>query len=63
MQIRNFSVGAMVQNNIVVSVVDFPEGFQLDGLLGMSFLGKYRFTIEPDTATLILRNIPLKKTK
>lgn len=63
LQIKSFSAGSMVQSDIMVSVVDFPEGFQLDGLLGMNFLGKYRFTIEPDTATLILRDIPLKKTK
>lgn len=51
----------MIQKKVLVSVVDFPEGFRLDGLLGMNFLGKYRITIETDTATLILREIKKKK--
>jgi len=50
-----------MQKNILVSIVDFPDRFHLDGLLGMNFLGKYRITIETDTATLILREIKKKK--
>ncbi|KAA0221880.1 hypothetical protein EDS67_27820 [candidate division KSB1 bacterium] len=63
LRIDDFVVGGKMQKNMLVTIVDLPPGFQLDGLLGMNFLGKYRFTIEPDTATLILRNIPVKKTK
>jgi len=33
--------------------------FGFHGLIGMDFLRQYRFTVEPDTATLILR--PLRK--
>ncbi len=61
LRIENFAVGGMIQKKVLVSVVDFPEGFRLDGLLGMNFLGKYRITIETDTATLILREIKKKK--
>lgn len=63
LKIGNFSVGFLSQEDILVSIVDFPEELKLDGLLGMNFLGKYRFTIEPNTATLILHDIPPKKTK
>jgi hypothetical protein len=46
---------------LLVPVVDFPNSFNLDGVLGMSFLHNYRFTIEPDTSTLVLRDIPVRK--
>jgi predicted aspartyl protease len=61
LNVKNFVVGSAVQSNILVAIVDFPKGFHLDGLLGMNFLGKYRFTIESDTATLVLREIKKKK--
>ncbi|MCI0693750.1 retroviral-like aspartic protease family protein [candidate division KSB1 bacterium] len=54
-------VGSVVQKNLMVSIIDFPSGFQFDGILGMDFMGKYRITIETDTATLVLREIPKKK--
>lgn len=47
--------------NFLVSIIDFPPDFQIDGVLGMDFMGKYRITIETDTATLVLRGIPKKK--
>ncbi|MDZ7289887.1 MAG: retroviral-like aspartic protease family protein [candidate division KSB1 bacterium] len=59
--IENFVVGGLREKDFVVSIVDFPAGFQIDGLLGMDFMGKYRITIETDSQTLILREIPKKK--
>lgn len=59
--IENFVVGGMRQKNILISIVDFPTNLQIDGLLGRDFMGKYRITIEPDTQTLDLRQIPKKK--
>ncbi len=60
--VRDFMVGAQKQNNILLAALDFPEALsKLDGLLGMNFLHNYRFTIEPDTATLVLREIPVRK--
>lgn len=53
----------MSQEDVLVSIVDFRQELKLDGLLGMNFLGKYRFTIEPAAAMLILRDIPPKKNK
>jgi hypothetical protein len=50
-----------MRRNLLISIVDFPMGFQFDGVLGMDFVGKYRITIETDTNTLILREIPKKK--
>jgi hypothetical protein len=44
-----------------VPIVDFPKDIQSDGLLGMDFMGKYRITIETDSARLVLREIPIKK--
>lgn len=61
LRIENFVVGGLKENNFEISVVDFPIGFQIDGILGMDFMGKYRITIEADTKTLILREIPKKK--
>lgn len=61
LRIENFVVGGLKENGFEVSVFDFPVGFQIDGVLGMDFMGKYRITIEPDNKTLILREIPKKK--
>lgn len=38
LRIENFLVGGLRENGLKVSVVDFPEGFQIDGLLGMDFI-------------------------
>ncbi len=60
--VRDFMVGAQKQNDILLAALDFPDALtKLDGLLGMNFLRNYRFTIEPDTATLVLREIPIRK--
>lgn len=61
LKIDNFAIGGILQRNMLVPIVDFPEGFQSDGVIGMNFMGKYRITIETDTKTLILREIPKKK--
>lgn len=60
-KIRRLRVGAKIQNDLLMPIVDFPNSFNLDGVLGMSFLHNYRFTIEPDTSTLVLREIPIRK--
>ena len=54
----NLKVGINAAKNLNVAIFDFPSELRVDGLLGMNFLKKFRFTIEPDTATLILREIP-----
>ncbi len=54
----NLKVGINAVKNLNVAIFDFPSELRVDGLLGMNFLKKFRFTIEPDTATLILREIP-----
>lgn len=61
LRIENFVVGGLKENDFEISAFDFPVGFQSDGVLGMDFMSKYRITIEPDTKTLILREIPKKK--
>jgi predicted aspartyl protease len=61
LKIDDLAIGGIVQRNMLVPIVDFPEGFQSDGIIGMNCMGKYRITIEPDTATLVLREIPKKK--
>ena len=62
LKVHDFMVGAKKQINVLLAVLDFPDALQkLDGLLGMGFLRNYRFTIEPDTATLVLREIPIRK--
>lgn len=60
LKIENFVVGDKVQKNALLAIVNCPEELKIDGLLGMSFMGKYRITIETDTATLVLREIKKK---
>jgi len=54
-QVPAFQIGFIHRTN--VRIVGMPLDPRLDfiGLLGMDFLRQYRFTLEPDTATLILR--------
>ena len=61
LRVDDFVVGGVAQKNLLVSIVDFPPGFQFHGILGMDIMGKYRITIETDTATLILREIKKRK--
>lgn len=57
-KVELLEVGMASRNNLSFAVLDFPTELFIDGLLGMNFLKNFRFTIEPDTATLILREIP-----
>ncbi|MFQ5674733.1 MAG: retroviral-like aspartic protease family protein [bacterium] len=52
------NVGSRSTKNLLVTISDFAKSMRFHGLLGMNFLERFRFTIEPDTATLILRDIP-----
>lgn len=62
LKVEKFVVGDKMQKNVLMSVVDFPKRVDnLDGLLGMDFMGKYRIMIETDKQTLVLREIPKKK--
>jgi predicted aspartyl protease len=58
-QLDLFQIGFICRTNM--RLVGMPLDLKLNfiGLLGMDFLRQYRFTLEPDTATLILR--PLRK--
>ncbi|MGH7456700.1 MAG: aspartyl protease family protein, partial [bacterium] len=53
LKVDDLVVGGVVQKNLLVSIIDFPSGFKFDGVLGMDFMGKYRITIETDTAILV----------
>lgn len=59
--IEKLKVGMHTMENLVMTILDFPGQLRFHGLLGMNFLKHFRFTIEPDTATLILRKIPKRK--
>jgi predicted aspartyl protease len=58
-QLESFRIGFIrLQNMRIVEMpIDLNQNF--NGLIGMDFLRHYRFTLECDTATLILR--PLRK--
>lgn len=55
----SFQLGFIRLTNLTVAAMTFSEKAGFHGLLGMDFLRQYRFTLECDTATLILR--PLRK--
>lgn len=57
-KINELRVGIIRVKNLSITILDFPLELRVDGLLGMNFLRNFRFTIEPDTATLVLRKIP-----
>lgn len=51
----SFRIGFVRHLNVRMSGVQLNDQLDFDGLLGMDILCQYRFTLEPDTATLILR--------
>lgn len=55
----SFQLGFIRLTNVKVAGMTFSEKAGFHGLIGMDFLRHYRFTLECDTATLILR--PLRK--
>jgi len=52
---RSFSVGDITFNDMPVGIAEMPETFAADGLLGMDFLGNFRFSIDQDNEVLNLR--------
>jgi len=54
-QLDSFQVGFIRRARMRVLGMPIDAQSGLHGLIGMDFLRQYRFTLEPDTATLILR--------
>lgn len=54
-RVNSLSVGGREMTNLDVLILDLPKDVDLDGLLGMDFLGRFRVALEPETASLILR--------
>jgi clan AA aspartic protease (TIGR02281 family) len=53
--IQNMQVGGWVQRDVFLLEVDLGEQ-EVDGLLGMNFLGQYAFSIDQDQARLYLES-------
>jgi len=51
----SFQIGFIRHLNMRVIGMPLDPRLNFIGLIGMDFLRQYRFTLEPDTATLILR--------
>jgi predicted aspartyl protease len=47
--------GDMRRSNLPVAVVDFDLGRDVDGILGMDFLGNYTIRIESDSSRIVLK--------
>jgi clan AA aspartic protease (TIGR02281 family) len=53
-------VGASVVRGLDAAVFDLPANVGVDGVLGLSFLDRFRVTFEFDTRTLVLRAPPAR---
>ncbi len=53
--VENFGVGGVKVKNLPTLLLDLPPQIKVDGVLGMNFLRKFRFCVEPNSAALILR--------
>ncbi|MGH7598311.1 MAG: retropepsin-like aspartic protease [bacterium] len=58
-QVESFQIGFIRRMNMRLVGMPLDAQLNFDGIIGMDFLRQYRFTVEPDSATLILR--PLRK--
>lgn len=56
--LNKMKVGIHEVEKIILKILEFPKEVHYHGLLAMNFLRNFRFTIAPDTATLVLRRIP-----
>ncbi|NIR51242.1 clan AA aspartic protease [candidate division KSB1 bacterium] len=56
-RMNSVRIGINMIDNITVTIIDFPTGLNFRGILGMNYLQNFRFTIEPDTDTSVLRKI------
>jgi predicted aspartyl protease len=54
-ELTTFRVGTLDVPNFRVLVMSFDPSLGINGILGMDFLHRFRFTVEPDTTTLVLR--------
>ena len=50
-------IGGVDLMNVEALVLTFHRRLNLDGILGMNVLGRFRMTLESDTGTLVLRSI------
>lgn len=60
--LREFQLGGVRLAQVTAIVFAFPRVLQINGIVGMNVLRRFRLTIETDTATLILRQ-PTPSTK
>ena len=57
-RIGRLRLGAADLRNVEVAILDLPASVNLDGLLGVNVLERFRVTIEFRRATLVLRSEP-----
>lgn len=51
-------IGRIQLRQVDALVMTFPSALNFDGIIGMNVLRQFRMTLENDTSTLVLRNIP-----
>ena len=53
-RLRSLKVGAAEVSDLPIVVHDFSRDPRIDGLLGMDFLGRYRFGLDAQRQVLVL---------
>jgi clan AA aspartic protease (TIGR02281 family) len=54
-RLDSLRLGAVELRDVEVAIIDLPPGLQLDGLLGVNVLDRFRATFEFRRSTLVLR--------
>jgi len=54
-RLQSLQAGGIIVQALEVLVITFSPRLQIDGILGVNFLERFRSTFDFDTATLILR--------
>jgi predicted aspartyl protease len=54
-RIASLRLGAIELQDVEVAIVDLPPGLNIDGLLGVNVLDRFRATFEFRRSTLVLR--------
>jgi predicted aspartyl protease len=57
-RLDSVQVGATVVRNLEAFIFDLPPFFRADGVIGLTFLRRFRVSLEFDTRTLVLRLPP-----
>ena len=60
-RLQKVQLGTVTLQNVEAGFFPLPVALDIDGILGLNFLKRYRVTFEFDTSSLVLREFPARR--